>query len=72
MDLSLPRLDGWGATTQIKATPELANIPVIALTAHSSPEDRAKAFEVGCVGYLTKPIERELLMRTIEEHLGGR
>ena len=70
MDLSLPRLDGWGATSQIKANPEIAKTPVIALTAHSSPEDRAKAKEVGCVGYLTKPIERDLLLKTIKEHLG--
>lgn len=72
MDLSLPRLDGWGATTRIKANPELASIPVIALTAHSSPEDRAKAKEAGCIGYLTKPIERDLLLKTIMGELDGR
>ncbi len=72
MDLSLPRLDGWGATSQIKATPDLTETPVIALTAHSSPEDRAKAFDAGCVGYLTKPIERDLLLKTIQEHLDER
>jgi CheY-like chemotaxis protein len=70
MDLSLPRLDGWGATSQIKANPALASTPIIALTAHSSPEDRAKAMDAGCVDYLTKPIERDLLLKTIEEHLG--
>lgn len=72
MDLSLPRLDGWGATTQIKAIPDLATIPVIALTAHSSPEDRARAKEAGCISYLTKPIERDHLLRTIKEHLHAR
>ena len=71
MDLSLPRLDGWGATSKIKAEPALADTPVIALTAHSSPEDRARAKEVGCKAFLTKPIERELLLKTLGEHLRG-
>jgi CheY-like chemotaxis protein/signal transduction histidine kinase len=72
MDLSLPRLDGWEATSRIKADPALVEVPVIALTAHSSPEDRAKAREVGCIDYLTKPVERDLLMTTLREHLRGR
>ncbi|MAQ19336.1 MAG: hybrid sensor histidine kinase/response regulator [Sandaracinus sp.] len=71
MDLSLPRLDGWGATTKIKADPEIAKTPVIALTAHSSPEDRTRAKEVGCTAFLTKPIERELLLKTLGEYLRG-
>jgi len=71
MDLSLPRLDGWAATKQIKDTPELAKTPVVALTAHSSPEDRARAKEAGCVDYLTKPVERDRLIATLREYLGA-
>jgi CheY-like chemotaxis protein len=69
MDLSLPRLDGWEATRRIKATPTHRHIPVIALTAHASREDQARASEAGCTEYLTKPIERGLLIDTIKKHL---
>ncbi len=71
MDLSLPRLDGWEATRRLKAGP-LATIPVIALTAHASREDQARARAAGCDGYLTKPVERDHLIRTIKVHLGAR
>ncbi|HVJ89072.1 MAG TPA: response regulator, partial [Labilithrix sp.] len=68
MDLSLPRLDGWEATRQLKAGP-LASIPVIALTAHASREDQARARAAGCDGYLTKPVERDHLIKTIKQFL---
>ena len=72
MDLSLPRLDGWSATKQIKGIPEIEHIPVIALTAHASGEDRERAMEAGCTDYLTKPVERGLLVRTLRKHLERR
>lgn len=71
MDLSLPRLDGWEATRRLKAGP-LAAIPVVALTAHASREDQARARAAGCDGYLTKPVERDHLIKTIKEHLARR
>ncbi len=71
MDLSLPRLDGWEATRRLKAGP-LSIIPVIALTAHASREDQARARAAGCDGYLTKPVERDHLIKTIKDHLGAR
>jgi CheY-like chemotaxis protein/signal transduction histidine kinase len=71
MDLSLPRLDGWEATRRIKSTPRLAHIPVVALTAFVSAEDRARATEAGCADYLTKPVERDALLRSLRKHLGG-
>ena len=69
MDLSLPRMDGWETTRRIKSRPQLRHIPVIALTAHAGPEERVRAREAGCVEYLTKPIERDLLISTIRKHL---
>ncbi len=57
MDLSLPGLDGWEASRQLKAAPDTAGIPVIALTAHAMPEDERKAREAGCDDFDTKPIE---------------
>ncbi|HJL05994.1 MAG TPA: response regulator [Polyangiaceae bacterium LLY-WYZ-15_(1-7)] len=69
MDLSLPRLDGWSATRQLKAQPEFEPIPVVALTAHASTEDRDRAMDAGCADYLTKPVERSQLLKTIRKHL---
>ncbi|MBA3540457.1 MAG: response regulator [Deltaproteobacteria bacterium] len=69
MDLSLPRLDGWEATRRLKATAAVKHIPVIALTAHASREDQTRAIQAGCIDYMTKPIERELLLGTIRKHL---
>jgi CheY-like chemotaxis protein len=65
MDLSLPRLDGWEATRQIKSAPETRNIPVIALTGHAVSESKRRALDVGCSGYLTKPCLPDILVSEI-------
>jgi two-component system cell cycle response regulator DivK len=57
MDMSLPVLDGWDATRQVKADPATKGIPVIALTAHAMESDRQKALEAGCDDFDTKPVE---------------
>jgi len=69
MDLSLPRMDGWEATRRLKANAKLNAIPVIALTAHASREDQERARAVGCIDYLTKPLERDVLLKTIRRYL---
>jgi len=69
MDLSLPRLDGWEATRRIKANPALKHIPVIALTAHAGREDQTRAAQAGCIDYITKPLERDVLLGAIKKHL---
>ena len=65
MDLSLPVLDGWEATRQIKAARETRHIPVIALTAHAMIGDREKALAVGCNDFDTKPVELTRLLGKI-------
>jgi two-component system cell cycle response regulator DivK len=69
MDMSLPVLDGWDATRQIKADPITAKIPIIALTAHAMESDRQKALEAGCDDFDTKPVELNRLLLKIEELL---
>jgi CheY-like chemotaxis protein len=66
MDLSLPVLDGWEATRQIKAAPETRHIPVVALTAHAMTGDREKALAAGCDDFDTKPIELPRLLGKIK------
>jgi len=67
MDLSLPVLDGWQATRQIKAAPETKRIPVIALTANAMAGDREKALAAGCDDYDTKPVELPRLLAKIKD-----
>jgi PAS domain S-box-containing protein len=66
MDISLPVMDGWEATQQLKANPQTAQIPIIALTAHAMAGDREKALAAGCNDYDTKPIELPRLLGKIE------
>ncbi|MCB4768743.1 response regulator [Ancylobacter sp. Lp-2] len=65
MDMSLPVLDGWEATRRVKADPQTAAIPVIALTAHAMEQDRQAALAAGCDDFDTKPVELPRLMEKI-------
>ncbi len=71
MDMSLPVIDGWEATRRIKAAPETAGIPVIALTAHAMASDREKALDAGCDDYDTKPVELDRLLGKIDALLNA-
>jgi CheY-like chemotaxis protein len=66
MDIALgPKMDGWEATTKIKADPRTSRIPVIALTAHALMSDRQKSVEAGCSDYDTKPVDFQRLLSKI-------
>jgi CheY-like chemotaxis protein len=72
MDMSLPEIDGWEATRQLRASPEAASVPIIALTAHAMAGDRDKAIAAGCDDYHAKPIDFSQLLTQIETALARR
>jgi CheY-like chemotaxis protein len=72
MDMSLPGIDGWEATRQLKADPVTRAIPVIALTAHAMAGDREQALAAGCDDFDIKPIDLDRLLGKIEALLGGK
>jgi len=71
MDISLPKMDGYEATSKLRQIPTLRALPIIALTAHAMTSDRQRAFEAGCSDYETKPVEFARLLVKIERHLQG-
>ncbi|WP_129677023.1 response regulator [Candidatus Chloroploca sp. Khr17] len=71
MDMGLPLLSGWEATTQIKANPVLATIPIIALTAYAMSDDYHRSMAAGCDAFETKPIDFDHLVATMERLLAG-
>ena len=69
MDMSLPVLDGWEATRQIRSAPETSAIPIIALTAHVMAGDRDRCLEAGCDAYEGKPVDFIHLLATLQSLL---
>ena len=69
MDIQLPGLDGYEATRQIKANPNLKHIPIIVVTSYALSGDDVKAFEAGCNAYVSKPFSPRELLAKIREYL---
>ena len=69
MDLSLPTMDGWTATAEIKKIEEVKDIPIIALSAHAMPEHRDRAIKAGCSDYDTKPVDIKRLHDKIGQYI---
>ena len=69
MDVSLPGMSGKDATRKIKASPHLSHLPVIALTAHAVKGEREDIEASGVDGLLTKPIDEELFISTLDNFL---
>jgi two-component system cell cycle response regulator DivK len=69
MDINLPEVDGFQVTVQLRALPELRDVPIIALTANVMKGDREKTLEAGCSGYIQKPIDIDLLPEQVAAFL---
>ena len=69
MDLSLPTMDGWTATAEIKKIEQVKDIPIIALSAHAMPEHRDRAIKAGCSDYDTKPVDIKRLLSKMGQYI---
>lgn len=69
MDLSMPFLDGFAAMQRIRSLIGLHNVPVIIVSAHESPELRSDALAFGCSDFITKPVQLETLISSVERHI---
>lgn len=66
MDMSMPIVNGFEATRQLKSNPSTAAIPIIAVTAYDTRKDMTEALAAGCAGFLAKPIDIVALRQTVE------
>lgn len=69
MDINMPGVDGYSLTSQIKSLPDLANVPIIAVTANVMKGDRERTLQAGCDGYIEKPIDVDRFVDQIENFL---
>jgi len=69
VDINLPDLDGYEVTLRIRRNPDLARVPIIAMTANVMHGDRERSLAAGCDGYLQKPIDIDLLPEQIAQFL---
>ena len=72
MDMNLPIKDGWTACREAQQDASIAEIPIIALTAHAMEEDKHRALEAGCSDYATKPVDFPDLLKKIAAQFDAR
>jgi two-component system cell cycle response regulator DivK len=71
LDIQLPGMDGYAVARHLRANPDLAHVPIVAVTSYAMPGDREKALEAGCTGYIEKPIDPETFLQQVEHHING-
>lgn len=72
LDLAMPKMDGWTMYTALREKPALAQVPVIAMTAHVFSSIKNRALEMGFVGYIEKPFRVSLFFNEIERCLANK
>lgn len=69
LDIQLPRMDGYTVARRLRTNPDLATIPIVAVTSYAMAGDRDKALDAGCSGYIEKPINPDTFMQQVEQHI---
>lgn len=69
LDIQLPRMDGYAVAKALRINPDMAGIPIVAVTSYAMAGDRDKAMAAGCNGYIEKPINPDTFMQQVEQHL---
>ena len=72
LDIQLPIMDGYAVARELRRTPALDNVPIVAVTSSAMVGDRGRILAVGCNGYIEKPINPYTFMDEIEQHLPAR
>jgi two-component system, cell cycle response regulator DivK len=71
MDINMPDIDGYTLTAELKARPDLNNVPIVAITANVMRGDRERVFESGCDGYIEKPIDVDSFLEQVARFVGN-
>ncbi|MBT1073120.1 response regulator [Pelotalea chapellei] len=69
LDIQLPGMDGYAVARHLRTNPDLADIPIVAVTSYAMAGDRDKALAAGCTGYIEKPINPDNFIQQVEQHL---
>lgn len=69
LDIQLPVMDGYATARELRKNPDLADVPIVALTSYAMAGDREKALSAGCTGYIEKPINPKIFTGQVEEYL---
>ncbi|MBN1757056.1 MAG: response regulator [Chitinispirillaceae bacterium] len=70
LDIQLPEMDGYEVAKNLRATPALDTIPIVAVTSHAMAGDREHVLEAGCTEYIEKPIDPFTFVRSITQRIG--
>lgn len=70
LDIALPELDGWTVAARLKADPVTRDLPILAVTAQAFPDGRERAEEVGCAGFLVKPVRPQTVCEEVRRLIG--
>lgn len=71
LDIQLPGMDGYAVARHLRENPDLARVPIVAVTSYAMVGDREKAVAAGCTGYMEKPIDPDTFLQEVERHLAG-